>query len=135
MRKKEKVRQKERSPALLILKVYRERRKSARTPSMLLYLINRGSIIDLFPSCLSPNGTSSLLHATIRGINYNNTARAASDRANVTWYNAILRVSFEGDTQRHNSKFCLKRSALVKAESTVRRLYCGEKFCFLEKII
>lgn len=112
MKKKEVKREKERSPALLILKVYRGRRKSARAPSVLLCLINRGSIIDLFPSCLSPSGTSSLLRATTGGINYNNTTGAASGRANVTWYNAIPRVSLEGDSQRHNSKFCLGRSRL-----------------------
>lgn len=61
-------------PALLISKVYRGRRKSARAPGMLLRLIDRGSIIDLFPP--RPTGSNGLLRTTSGGINYNNTAEA-----------------------------------------------------------
>lgn len=84
-------RKERRNSALLISKVYRGRRKSVRTPGVLLCLIDRASIIDLpgpLPArafdpdtAASPTGPG--------GINYNNTARASSVRVNVRRDNAI----------------------------------------------
>lgn len=56
---RERERERERNSALLISKVYRGRRKSVRTPGVLLCLIDRALIIDLpsprsVPSILTP---------------------------------------------------------------------------------